>query len=285
MKIQVFEVPYDSGRIGERMGRGPGALMGAGLIDRLRFLGHEISITRLRCQDAYLAEVKSTFTLANQLALAVRTAQENGRLALVLSGNCSGALGTLAGLDSTRTGIIWFDAHAEFNTPETTRSGFLDGMGLAIATGRCWRRMAESISGFSRLPAKNIVLIGVRDIEDEEQTLVDSAGVQQIPAAELKLHGVRALVSPVFAALSRRIDTLYVHFDLDVLAPSSARWNAWVADGGLSLNEMLECIALLAGKAPIAAIGLASYDPDLDPERCIEAARRILDGTLAVAGA
>ena len=285
MKIQTFEVPYDSGRFQERMGRGPAALMKAGLVNRLRFLGHEVATERIRVPDEFLTEIKTTFALARTLAIRIAAAREEGVLSVVLSGNCNAALGTITGLDPSKVGVLWFDAHAEFNTPETTKSGFLDGMGLAIATGHCWRQMADSIDGFSRLSPKNVILAGVREIEAAEQQLLDNSGVQQIPASEIRERGMRPLLAPALAAMNRRVECMYIHFDLDVLDPSEARWNLWTPLAGLTVDEIQTGLELLAGGPPIAAVGFASYDPDIDPEASYEAARQLLDRALALAGA
>lgn len=285
MRIHAFEAPYDSGRFQERMGCGPSALLKAGLVNRLRFLGHEVTIERIRIADEFPCEIKSTFRLANELSARISSARATSGLSVVLSGNCNAAIGTLSALDPERTGVLWFDAHGEFNTPEITRSGFLDGMGLAIATGHCWRRLAESVHNFSRLPPKNVVLLGVRDVDAEEQDLLDRAGVQQIPADAIRERGIRSLLAPVLQPLNRRIDAVYVHFDLDSLDPSVARWNQWTPSAGLSLEHVEAGLDLLAGGPPITAIGFASHDPQVDPDNSFEAARRLFDRALAVAGA
>jgi arginase len=285
MKIHTVEVAYDSGRFQERMGLGPGALLQAGLINRLRFLGHEITVDRIRMDGDFTAEIGAAFSIARLVAPKVAKAQSLGAVSVVLSGNCNVALGTLAGLDPAKTGVLWFDAHGEFNTPETTTSGFLDGMGLSIATGVCWRPLAESIPGFTRIPPKNIVLAGVRETDPEEQALLDESGVQQAPAADVLERGIRPLLSPALNAMERRVDRFYVHFDLDVLDPSVASWNQWTPPRGLKREHVEEALELLAGAGPIAAIGFASHDPRLDPENSFEAARRILDKALAIAGA
>jgi arginase len=285
MKIQAFEVAYDSGRFQDRMGLGPPALLKAGLVSRLRFLGHEVSVNRVRIADEFPTEIKTTFAVANALSDRVALARKQGSVCVVLSGNCDSAIGTLAGLDPVRTGVMWFDAHGEFHTPETTTSGFLDGMGLAIATGHCWRRMAESVTGFRRLSPKNILLAGVRDLDPEERQLLDASGVQQIPAAQIHERGARAPIGPAITAMSRHVEQIYVHFDLDVLDPSVARWNRWVPDQGLTLEEMRDALDVLAGGAPIAAIGFASHEPQIDRDRSYEAARQLIDYALGVAGA
>jgi arginase len=204
---------------------------------------------------------------------------------VILSGNCNASLGTLAGLQNPKLGVLWFDAHGEFHTPDTSRSGFLDGMGLAVATGHCWRRMAESIPGFMRISPKNIILAGARDVDLEEQEQLDGSGVQQLPSTQIHERGIRPLLAPALAALGRRVDSLYIHFDLDVLDPAVARWNQWCPGGGLAIEEVQQALEMLAGGPTIAAIGFASHDPALDPERSHEAARQLLDCTLALAGA
>jgi arginase family enzyme len=79
---------------------------------------------------------------------------------LVLAGNCNTAVGTLSGADPEGLGVVWFDAHGDFNTPETTTTGFIDGMGLAIAVGHCWKAMARGVSGFSPVLEENVVIGG-----------------------------------------------------------------------------------------------------------------------------
>lgn len=285
MKLQAFEVAYDSGRFQDRMGLGPPALLKAGLVSRLRFLGHTVSMNRVRIADEFPAEIKTTFAIANTLSERVQLARKQDAICVVVSGNCNAALGTLVALDPSKTGVLWFDAHGEFHTPETTTSGFLDGMGLAIGTGHCWRSMAESIAGFRRVPPKNIVLAGIRDVDAAEQELLDASGVQQIPAAEMNARGAKASIGPAIAALARRVEQMYIHFDLDALDPAVARWNRWTPDHGLTLEQIQDALDLLAGGPPIAAVGFASHEPQIDPERSYEAARRLLDHALGIAGA
>lgn len=284
MKIHAVEAPYDSGRFKERMGLGPSSLLKAGLVSRLRFLGHEVVINRIHVVDEFACEIKMAFAVANRVSLAVSKVRPQGVLPVVLSGNCNTAVGTIAGLDPARTGVLWFDAHGEFHTPETTQSGFLDGMGLAIATGQCWRRLAESIHNFSRVPPKNIILTGIRDVDPEEQELLDKCGVQQIPAPEIRERGISALLGPALQSLRRRVDSIYVHFDLDVFDSSILNWNEWATPGGLAFGDMEGALELLAGGPPIAALGFASFNPQIDSDRSYEAARRLLDCALSVAG-
>ena len=83
----------------------------------------------------------------------------------MLSGNCNTAVGTIAGLDAADLSVVWFDAHADFNTPDTTNTGFTDGMGLAVTVGHCWKEMARCVPGFSAVAERDVVLAGVRAME------------------------------------------------------------------------------------------------------------------------
>ncbi|HMG97250.1 MAG TPA: arginase family protein, partial [Gemmatimonadaceae bacterium] len=142
MDIQLLAVPYDSGNRGMRMGAGPERLLDAGLERVLRGNGHTVHTRIAELTADWQAEIQTSFELMRMLSAAVREARESGRFPIVLAGNCNTAVGTLAGLGAQSTGVAWFDAHGDFNTPETTRSGFLDGTAVAMITGRCWTQLA-----------------------------------------------------------------------------------------------------------------------------------------------
>ena len=148
-EVEVMVVPYDSGHRGKRMGAGPERLIEAGLESALREAGFDVATTSIELPDDFFpAEPQAAFALHRLLARAVGDASSRGAFPLILAGNCNTAIGTLAGIRNRDIGIIWFDAHGDFNTPETTSSGFFDGMALATATGHCWREMVASVPGF-----------------------------------------------------------------------------------------------------------------------------------------
>src|SRR3954466_8136665 len=126
------------------MGAGPEALLDAGIERALRERGHDVHTKLAELPSgAWHAEIQTGFELMRMLSLAVRDAQASKRLPVILAGNCDTAIGTLAGL-GTGVGVAWFDAHADFNTPETTASGFLDGTAVATITGRCWKELGRT---------------------------------------------------------------------------------------------------------------------------------------------
>src|SRR5438067_8784019 len=109
--IHLLTVPYDSARRGERMGKGPDALLAAGLVELLRALGRAVAVERVETGDAFPLEVGTTFDLARRVAAGVRAALAAGHFPLVLAGNCFTALGTLAVLGREGVGVAWFDCH------------------------------------------------------------------------------------------------------------------------------------------------------------------------------
>jgi arginase len=263
MHIQLLAVPYDSGHYDTRMGRGPTHLVARGVVPALEARGHTVSLRELRARDAFPREIGTAFDLARQLAEQVREACAGGAFPLVLAGNCNTALGTLAGIGSAETAVIWLDAHGEFNTPETTTGGFLDGMGLAIATGHCWRPLAASIPSFQPLPGAHLLLLGARDLDDPERPLIERAGVRMIAPAALRDRN-DATLADALAALPPTLRGAYVHLDLDVLDPSVGPANGYAAPDGLLVDDVRRALELVQQRLPILAATVASYDPAHD---------------------
>ena len=264
MKVDLVQVPWDSGHRGARMGAGPLRLVEAGLPDVLAEAGHDVRLEAVELEGGFSAEIASAFELARGVAERVREAERQARLPLVLAGNCISAVGTVAGLG--RPALYWFDAHADLHTPESTASGFLDGMALSILLGRCWRGLAGR-AGLEPVTEDAVCIIGARDVDAAEEEFLAASEVRRLDAAALPgalpaVRGARA----------------YVHIDLDCLDPGVGRANDYAADGGLTLERLLDMIDAIAARAPIAAAALTAYDPAVDSDGAVaEAALRIAE--------
>lgn len=267
MNIQIIQIPYDSGHRSLRAGRGPEHVVRNGLLEALQRDGHEVAVETVEAQAEFRAEVQTQFELYRTLAGHVARARQTGSFPLVLSGNCGATLGVSGGTNR-RQGIVWFDAHGEFNTPETTTSGFLDGMGLAIATGRCWTRLAASIPGFRPIPPSRILLIGGRDFDEGEQQRLEEAGVIVIDAASLETSGLSDALPRALSTLAGAVDEIHVHLDPDVFDPAEAPANSFQVgtQGGMSIAQVSEAIQLVKNGWPITSATIASYDPEYDPQ-------------------
>ncbi len=276
MKVRILAVPYDCGLEAVRMGAGPAGMLNSGLVEHLVDAGHEVAVATLSAPEpahGVAAETQIAFPILGELARCVRSAVKGGEFPLVLGGPCYSAVGTVSGLGPERTGVIWFDAHGDFNTPETTVSGHLDGMGAAILTGRCWRQLAATVPGFSPVPEAQVLWVGVRDLDPLEEELM-----KRSEATFLTPTWARASFDNALGALRRRVDEVYVHVDPDVLDVAEGRANFLSAPGGLTLEETRSFLARISAVFRITAMAFASYDPACDRDgRICRAAFAMLD--------
>jgi arginase len=281
MKIDLLEVPYDSGHRNLRMGSGPEHFLKNGLQSSLEKEGHQVSLKQIESASGFRSEISTAFELNRILAKRVRSAVEQNHFPLVLAGNCNCAVGILAGLDSDNVGLIWYDAHGDFNTPETTRSGFLDGMALAMVTGRCWSHLAASVSNFRPLPEDKVLLVGARDFDPEEGELLKHSEIHHIPSSSVNNKDFEERLQSSLLALQKKVQNVYVHIDLDVLDPQEAPANQFGASGGLSVEQAESSIRLICRHLPLRALSVAAYDPEYDPEHsCLKAGFRLIHTAL-----
>ena len=238
--VRLIQVPYHLGREGELIGAGPPLLA--------EVIGGE-SVVVERPGD-FRNEVKASFDIARELASVVRETVAAGDFPLVLAGNCSTSIGTVTGLDR-QVGVIWFDAHGDLHTPDTSSTGFFDGFAFRMLLGEGWDELRRD---FSSIPRKHALLVGARDFDPAEPIdVVRRVGVEDLDAALAELD----------------VDAVYVHVDLDVLDPSEGRANGWAVDGGLSAQELESALDRIASRFEIAAAAFTAYDPAVDPERRI----------------
>lgn len=272
MRISLILVPSNLGHEGDGVGAGPDRLVETGAVEALGAGGHEVEVVRVAAPESGTNEVGASFAVVRDLAAAVAHAAAGGALPIVLAGNCVTSVGTVAGLGRD-VGVVWLDAHADFNTPDSTASGFLDGMGLAVLTETGWRTLRETVPGYRALPEANVVLIGIRDVDEVERERLADSEVAVVPPADVATGLEQALDQ-----LRGRVADVYFHLDLDVLDPSEGRANAWAAPGGLSAAEVERVVAAVGDRFALRAAALTSYDPAADGEgRIPPLATRVLE--------
>lgn len=264
--ITLLALPYDSGRFDERMGRGPLHLLKHGLAERLGAQNRPVEVVTVRLSEGFYSEGQALVALQNLALRSVRESLAQQRRALVLSGNCGpAALSAVSALNPRTTGVIWFDAHADFNTPDTSASGFLDGMSLSILTGRSWPALAARFIGFERVPEGNVILVGAREFDSLETAALGASVIRKIPATKMEL------IEEEVAALADRCENFYVHLDVDVLDEAEGRANSYACGGGLSAAQLFSALELLQPTGRIKVAGVTSYDPACDPNGSIRA--------------
>ena len=279
MDIQLLLVPYDSSHRGWRCGAGPEHLVSAGLPAHLQSQGHRVRAIHIIEDDPTHspAEIRTAFEVGRRLAIAVRSARSAGHFPLVLGGNCNTAVGTLSGLTPARRAIFWFDAHGDCNTPETTTSGFLDGMGLAMTMGWCWHHLEATVPGFQPVAAEATFLLGARDLDPPEAALLHKSAVTAIPVGQIP-EGLPGLLARTPLA-----ETLgYLHLDVDVLDPAVGHANYLPPPNGLSLPNLIAAIAVIRGRIQLGAAAVISYSPEDDHDQGVcRAAFAAIDAIVA----
>jgi arginase len=255
----MIAVPYHLDQYGVGVGRGPLRILEA--------LGQPAHVVDLEASppDGILPRVG---VLNSRLAHAIgRRTPRSARDPLVahphpliLAGSCNNALGALAGLAHlgvTRPGVVWFDAHADFNTPETSISGALDGMALAAAIGDCHDDLCAKCGLAKSVPADNVVLAASRDLDPLEAV--------RLRASRIACVSLEDLVSAL-DCLATRADAAYLHIDIDVLDPAVSPGVNCTTPGGLTPAQLFDSVGAVAARMPIAAAAIANYNPARDPE-------------------
>ena len=241
--VRLIQVPYHLGREGEVLGAGPAPLAHA-------IGGDSVVVER---PGEFRNETKAIFDVVAALAAKVRETVDEGRFPLVLGGNCSSALGAVTGLDRD-VGVVWFDAHGDFHTPDSTPTGFLEGMVLALLTGEGWNELRR---GLRTVPPERVVLVGARDFEPTEEERLARSPIRRTDAGSL---------GAALDDLADHTDAVYVHIDLDVLDPSEGVASAWAAEGGITAEELRVALDEVASRFEVVAATLSAYDPAVDAE-------------------
>jgi arginase len=162
----------------------------------------------------------------------------------------------LTGLKPLRVGLVYFDAHADFNTPETTLSGMLGGMDVAVATGMCLTRLRLRTGLDPALPSGYVVFGGLRDVDPLEQELLDRSDCEYLSVEDI--HAAADAVDVQMKRLSRLTDVIYIHIDMDVLDPSEVSGHPLTAPEGPSSNELAKAVQKIFNWPKAAALGIAS---------------------------
>ena len=285
MRVCLVQVPYHLGHRSVRLGLGPARYMEHGADRTLREQGHDVRVQTVQSEGLGQHEIGATFALNKLLAERVGQLVQQQRFPLVLAGDCNSCLGTLAGLTGSEVGLVWFDAHGDFNTPATTMSGFFDGMALAAATGNCWKEMAAQIPHFRPVREDLALLVGVRALDPKEKELLEGSRVSVVRAESLKRAGIRAGLAPALNALKHRVRQVYLHIDMDVLDPAEAPANDYVVPGGLTLGELEQAIRLIAQHFTLRAAALTAFDPTCDKEnKTVDAGLHLMSVIVEAAG-
>lgn len=277
-KVRLISVPFwlGGGRAGAEFG--PESIIQAGLIRQIRGMGldlvgeHEVDCPRRGVLDKrepkmkYLAEVKEMSALVGEQ---VHRAVSGQSFPIVLGGDHSVAIGTLAGLTGhySNLGVIWFDAHGDLNTEETTPSGNMHGMVLAIALGLSKFKLTDIPGAGSLIRKENIVIVGVRDLDQGEKELIRAQGITCFSMHDIDRLGIKTVVEKALEIAGNGTDGIHLSFDLDCLDPLEAAGVGTPVPGGLNYREAHFAMEMMAESERITSLDIVEVNPMLDTNR------------------
>jgi arginase len=267
MRVAVIKMPYVGERNVPELSGGPDYLEQGGiqkLLEERSCQTKAISTVVLTADEEKAYGSWNRLALANgDLAKVVASEGRGGSLPIGLLANCSSVVGMLSGLQHSgpggrplRVGLVFIDAHADFNTPETTLSGMLGGMPFAIAVGMGLTRMRLKAGLEPALPARHIVEACVRDTDPLEQDLLDRSEIQQLSVEDIRRRTEN--LHRQMQRLSDTTDVIYIHVDMDVLDPREVPGHPLTVAGGPSSAELAAALTEMFKYENVAAFGVAS---------------------------
>ncbi len=272
--LSIIGVPMDLGQSRRGVDMGPSAMRYAGLINRLESLGYsvedcgDLTIGRPEkpSKTKGLKNLKTVSEANRALGDSVQGEIDKGRFPLVLGGDHSIAIGTLAGVakNYNNLGVIWYDAHADLNTADTSPSGNIHGMPLAVNLGLGDSSLTQ-IAGYApKINPENIVIIGARSIDEGERVLIKEKNIKVFTMHEIDKIGMTAVINEAIDYLKDRTDGIHLSFDLDSLDPSEAPGVGTPVAGGVTYRESHLALEMLAQSDLITSAEFVEVNPILD---------------------
>ncbi len=274
-RVAIIGAALDLGTGRRGVDMGPSAIRYAGLRNRL--VGAGIDVEDRGNVQAPLAETRSSrlenarfldeiLETCARVAEEVESARTDGLVPLVLGGDHSIAIGTLSGLSSSGTGgVLWLDAHGDLNTPETTPSGNVHGMPLAVVLGRCGAQFSADGLRIPSVDPARVALVGVRSLDPGEQALVRELDLAVYTISDLDRRGVEPVIEEALERVSGG-SFLHVSVDLDVVDPEFAPGVGDPVLGGLSYREAHLALELVAEAGVLDSLELVEVNPIRDHE-------------------
>lgn len=275
-QISIIGMPMDLGQSRRGVDMGPSAIRYAGVVERLEKLGYkihdkgDIEIGRPgkdeEASDGNLKFLKAVTNANTKLASAVNEIVESGSFPLVFGGDHSIAIGTLAGISKhyESLGVIWYDAHGDLNTSETSPSGNIHGMPLAVSIGIGHPALTNIADYCPKVKPENIVIIGARSLDEGERLLIRDKGIKVYTMHEIDRLGMTKVMEEAVQYLKGKTDGVHLSLDLDGLDPSDAPGVGTPVLGGISYRESHLAMEILEESKIITSAEFVEINPILD---------------------
>jgi arginase len=274
-KVSLVGVPMDLGQMRRGVDMGPNAIRYAGIIERLQSLNIDVTdlgdivINRsigMSHSVSHLKKLSAVVEANIRLAATIDKVVQSGEFPLVIGGDHSIAIGTLAGVAKhyQNLGVIWFDAHADLNTEETSPSGNIHGMPLAVSLGLGHPSLV-GIHGYTpKVKPEHVVIIGARSIDEGEKKLIKEKGIKVYTMHEIDRLGMTAVMKECISFFKDQTDGVHLSLDLDGLDPGDAPGVGTPVDGGISYRESHLAMEMLAASQLITSAEFVEVNPIMD---------------------
>lgn len=270
--VRIIGVPMDLGQNHRGVDMGPSAVRYANLAGSLRTLGYATFDSGDIVIPGHYALTDTS--LQNRLPLICRGCEEAyelgrkavgaGEIPIFLGGDHSASIGTVGGVTHEReVGLIWIDAHGDFNTPDTSLSGNVHGMALAVLLGLGARDLVDIGRPGPKVKPENVALIGIREIDKKEKVLINHSGCSAYTMRDVDEIGIHTILAKTLLRFSH-LDHIHVSLDLDVMDPLDAPGVGTPSQGGLTYREGQLIMEILADTGKLHSIDIMEINPILD---------------------
>ena len=279
-KIAIIGVPQDLGASRRGVDMGPSAIRVAGLHRILsKKLNYEvIDYGNIKCHDIAehfesiafdpkLRHLDQIIETSKLLKGTIENALSNNCFPVVLGGDHSLNIGTLAGLKSHRKdkiGMLWIDAHGDFNIPETSPSGNIHGMPFAVALGKGCKELVEVGGYFQKIQPRNAVLLGARNLDGEEQNRIRKSEISVFTMEDIDRRGICEITEEAVEIATRETDALHLSLDMDALDPQEAPGVGTPVRGGLTYREAHTAMEIVSASRRLFSLEVVEVNPILD---------------------
>ena len=277
-RIEIIGAPSTFGQKKLGVNLGPDAIRYAGLLARLKRMGHDVidkgnievpnlDVEKFHSNQEGLRNYNEIITVSENLSKAVSETVKNGNFPLTLGGDHSIAVGSISGISQyyNNLGVIWYDAHGDLNVPEESPSGNVHGMPLRILAGDGPDELVH-LNGFTpKVKPENIVLIGMRDLDKGEREYIKDQNIKTFTMADIDRFGIQEVIERSLEYLkSRNIDGLHFSLDVDALDPTETPGTGTRVLGGLSYRESHFALELLSESKLVTSMDLVEVNPLID---------------------
>ena len=278
-KVTFVGVPLDLGAGRRGVDMGPSAIRSAGIHQRVRELGYDvedagdIEVQIQETQDPgdprlkFLKEIRATCEALRDKVMGIL---QKGRMPVVLGGDHSIAMGTISGVSrfyrekDGKVGLVWFDAHGDMNTPETSPTGNIHGMPLAAALGLGEKSLAGLAGATPMVDGARAAVIGLRDVDPAERENLKDSGIGAFTMRDIDERGMRTVMEEAIKRATSGTEGIHVSFDLDGMDPDFAPGVGTPSPGGISFREAHLAMEMLADTERVISAELVEVNPILD---------------------